>query len=293
MRNMHINTINKNTNNASIKPSILKIYIITDIHLRKGVDGNENLVDSGTKEGRTFYASHSKLRNFVDIANSEKPDLILYLGDFCDSPNDFEFFFNEINKITNTRKEFTIGNHDFDNMSYENLVQVFNLTEKEEVGKSKFNKSFAILKEDFSVRFLMLDVNFDLNENHQGTARGRINSSGLSWLESEINNSNENYIFICSHILPHLYDYPSNWVYFEESHAYELQNIINASGKKVYALGGHVHTPIIKEYKNLGNNFLGYGMPDCIETETGKFTVLTISKNNFNLFERELTYPYF
>lgn len=268
----------------------LKIYVITDNHLRLGVDGkpsDPNAIDGS----RYYYASNSKLRGFVDAVNTEKPNLALHLGDMVDSPADFTFFNEWWGKVT-VPKELTIGNHDFDDYNYEGIVQAVGYDTRPEIAYSKFNRSFRVESNGVSARIIMLDTNY-VGTEHANTGRGAIRSSSVfTWLETEINNATEDHILLCSHHGAHFYNYPIEWPYFVESHAYKIRDIVNNSGKKVVGLFGHHHAADITEFNNLGANFPGYRLPDSIYFENGHFTEITLTKSGLNMKIRDLRYPY-
>lgn len=291
MRKLYYNAIRKRDQTVPIPPTEIKISIMADTHLRAGVDGDPLAPNAGTSNARAHYASPSKLRGFVAETNTLKPDHVIHLGDMVDTPNDFPYFHQEWAKIT-TPKTVTVGNHDFDDFTYEELVSILGYDEKPELGGSKFNQSFKIEKDDLSVRIIMLDVNFSLTDTHINTARGALHSQSFGWLEQEITNATEDYILLFSHIGPHLLNYPSNWPYFEESHALQVQSIVANSGKTVHAFFGHAHNPNIVKLTNLGATFPGYRLPDTIETETGHYTVLTVTKETLVTEKNTLVYPY-
>lgn len=268
----------------------LSIYVLTDNHLRAGVDMHPTA--TGAINGsRYYYASASKLRGFVDAVNGEGADLALHLGDMVDTPADFPFFNAQWGSIS-VPKELMIGNHDFDDYTYEQLVTILGYDARPEVAFSKFNRSFAVQKDDVSVRVIMLDTNY-VGVDHANTGRGSIRSSSVyTWFENEINAATEDHIILCSHHGPHYYNFPLEWAYFTESHAMQLKTIVDNSGKKVHAIFGHHHERDITEYDNLGVNFPGYRLPDSIYFEQGQFTIIEATKTQLNFVVRDLDYPY-
>lgn len=275
------------------------IYILTDTHLRYGVDGNPLAPGAGTAAGRAYYASQSKVRNFIDIVKFDNPDYVTHLGDVCDGVGDYVFFQNQWAQL-DIPKSITIGNHDLDH-TYDELIDLFGYTGREEVAGSVFNESVRIEKGSMKVRYIILDTNFDSSNIHINTTQGRLNDQGLLYLQTELQSCTEQFCVIASHMLPHYIAYNS---YFNSDSAAAIKVVVdnallvNPNLKKVIWLAGHAHTPSIVTYNNLGAGLLGYRLPDSIEgrgspeVSISCIVLKIFEDNSYNFATYPLQYPY-
>src|SRR5690349_20195074 len=106
------------------------IHVLNDIHIKAGFDGNPSapgsIGDAGGDDKRYYYAAHNNLRQYVQIANAERPDLIVTNGDICDHPSDFALFTEIWGALDTTIPKFiTLGNHDCDDQTYAQIVNWF------------------------------------------------------------------------------------------------------------------------------------------------------------------------
>lgn len=269
-----------------------KVFLITDIHIKAGMDGNPS--DTGATNGtRYYYASPNNLRNFVTIANREKPDLVVCTGDLSDNPSNWELV-NEIwsGLNDNIPRVITPGNHDFDVQTFPDLLNLLRYKGKKEIGGSKFNQSFTLSHRGFNSKFIMLDTTFNSGDTHGNHYENvRAHTSSVNWLQSELVNSDSNQVFICTHVGPHLVDID----YFDSDQKEQIQTIVdNAVSSnpklKVTWMFGHHHVADIGKYMNLGSNNVGYLIPAVVLNEEGRFAELKISNDGFSLTKRNLPY---
>lgn len=279
---------------------IFRIGVITDTHFRAGVDENPSAPGSGNGGPRIYYASNSKMRDFVDKVGARSDlDFIVHLGDACDSPSDWPFFNTEWDKVT-LPKAFVIGNHDMDDLDYEELLEEVGYDGNVEYGGSKFNQHF-----DFDdVRIICLDSQYDENGDHTADSRSRISPAGIAWLGSMLLAA-DGHVLVFSHNIPHYRSYPSAMnPYFPDGIAADIQDIITSSLSSNVALrsvnwfGGHAHTAAPIAYANLGQ-CMGYRLPDSIEhwndneSSVNGMSVLNLHSNGvITIDSHTLDYPY-
>ena len=269
---------------------INKVFLLNDLHFKAGTDSNPNAsgaIGGGGEDMRYFYASPNNIRDFVKIANIEKPDLILLLGDMCDNPSDW-LLFNQIwSELDSEIKTFiTLGNHDFDNKSYTDLVSILSMTNEQTVAGSKFNRTFELGDN----LFVVIDTTFN-SENEHGShyVNVRMHDESVEWLKNIIINSTQKNIFICTHVGIQL----KNIQYFENQQAELIQSIIETNKKtfqEITWLYGHHHVVDTLKQTNTGTENVGYLLPANILWEQGRFTEVVVKQNNFNLNTRILKY---
>ncbi len=296
------------TNSPALKDftSSYRIFAITDTHLRFGVDKNPYLpgaVGTGSIATRIHYASNSRFRNFIDIVNKENPDFVMHIGDMCDLPSDWHFFTTEWNKVV-ALKGLTPGNHDLDDYGEDinRLVTLLGYHNEQELGGSKFNKSFAVNKD---LRIVILDSTYDSDNRHTPSSRSKVSTKGIGFLEKQLKYCTQKHIVVFSHNIPHYNSYPteSNPYYIKQG-SLDAQNAIDRSRtfnpnlQSINWFGGHAHTPSIVSYDSLGPNSIGYRLPDSIEVNENESinngcTVIEIKPNgDLELSSKSLKYPY-
>lgn len=267
-----------------------KIFLVNDMHFREGTDGNPLAEGATNGLDRYYYASPNLLRNFVEIVNNEKPDFVMALGDMCDIPSDWNLF----NKIWNSIDDLiprgvTIGNHDLDVQSFDDILTILRYDGKKENAGSKFNQTYVINKKGFAIRIIVIDATFnnsDLHGSHYDAVR--VHSDAVSWMGNILNTCKEDYVFICSHVGVHE-------SHFNPDQRTQIKNLVdgillNKPNLKVTWLFGHHHVLELTPYTNLGDRHLGYLLPALILNESGRFTELTISPNGYTLNKRDLVY---
>lgn len=287
-------------NRTILEPSlsVLKVAVITDTHLRFGVDGNPSapLAIGGN---RHHYASNSKLRNFIDNVSEGDYDVVVHGGDACDTPEDWDFFLDYWSRIEQPRI-FCVGNHDLDDYSYPDLLVKMGYDERPEIGGSKFNETFVIN----NTRVIVLDCQYDVNdpENHTSHYVSRASEVGITWLIETLTECEEENALIFSHNIPHYKDHGGYFpAVIASTISTKLHTAINKNQKlkKVSWFGGHAHTstPII--YRNLGA-CIGYRLPDSIEfwngtnsSVQGMSEITLYSKGEIEITSKALVYPYY
>ena len=256
------------TNRVNINPHTepvelaLEIAFITDTHLRYGVDSNPSAPESGESGNRKYYAANSKVRNFTDKLTGLE-DLIVHGGDACDTPSDWDWFMGEWNNLPEP-KIFCLGNHDLDDLTYQELAEKFGYTE--ELGGSFFNKSFALN----GIRILVLDCQYTQEDPpiHTSFYQTRATDEGVAWLKNELITMPEKVAVIFSHNSPHYFQTNS---YYKPADAYKVSDALNEVSvlnpllKNIPWFSGHAHIVEYQVLSNLSDKSTGYRMPDSIE----------------------------
>jgi predicted phosphodiesterase len=244
------------------------IYAITDIHIAT-IDG----IWTANKTERL-----RRMQSFVDIVNTDKPDLVMHLGDAVQSTVDWNSFMPLWNSIT-PQKLFIAGNHDFDDgETFNSIATKFGYTSRAAINGNKFNYSQVITLGNVKFLLLNLDTNTDYSWG------GKLDQARLDWIANQLNTTTCAFAVIFSHALPH--DYPS--AYFIESSAIALKNIvdnaflINPYLKKIQHIGGHKHpASTTMDTTTLGANYPGLSLKSNTDA-TGSYTKITIdAQNNF------------
>lgn len=271
----------------------LKIFIINDLHFRANTDGDPNSI-GGKQESnnRYYYASPNNLRDFVAKANAEKPDLILLLGDICDTPSDFDLFNDIWNEIDLTiRKEITIGNHDFDDLDYTQLSSVLGYNTKPFNAGSQFNQSFTVSSNNETANIILLDATFNTDDEHGSHYQDiRFHSDTIEWLRTVLMTDNKETFYIGTHVAPH-----QSGSYFNNAQMVQIGEMLNSvraqkPNIKTHWFFGHNHVMDVTPINNMGSPNPGYLLPATILLETGRFTELSIVKGNVSIIKRELSY---
>lgn len=284
-------TVKRHLLNSKKKTKEQKIFILNDLHFKAGVDGDPN-VDGATSGTRYYYASPPLLRNFVDIVNKENPDLVLLLGDVGDKPSDFPLFNQIWSGIdSNIKTAITIGNHDFDDHNYSDLVTTLNYDHKVELVDSKFNQVIELNVGGIQSKFIILDATYN-NSNEHGShyQNVRFHSDVIPWLESELLTGNSDRVFIGTHVSPH-----QRGTYFDEAQAIEIDNMLNRvqsikSELETVWLFGHQHLSNVVPYDNMGAKNMGYLSPAMILSEDGRFSELKLKSSSYEILKRDIKY---
>lgn len=245
---------------------LLKMAMITDTHFRAGVDGDP-AAPGAIGGSRMYYASNSKMRNFVELFSEGDYDLAIHGGDACDSPSDWPFFVDEWANIP-IPKVFLLGNHDMDD-GYESVIAATGYDERPVVAGSHFNETFVVN----DTRIIVLDCQYDVTDPsiHTNGSRSRPSAAGIDWLQTVLSSISEEIAVIFSHNIPHYFEYPSpSNPYFpvdvagKVAGAVSAAKAVNPTFKRAVWFGGHAHTVEHIAYNNIPH-CTGHRMPDSIE----------------------------
>jgi 3',5'-cyclic AMP phosphodiesterase CpdA len=226
----------------------LTIYWMTDLHIKDQVTGRPDHADAIYRE-RHYYASVDKLREAVDAANEERPDLFICTGDVVDGVQPLTSFLEHWNRI-GCFKEFIPGNHDLDN-GYFPVVKQLGYEGRAVVAGSNFNRSFRLAKGSVQARVILLDTYVGENGEHRyGSCLGTIEEDAFEWLEHELSECPEPLILLFAH----------NGIggpepYFDQSHVKRFIDMASRldtaeNRKTIVQLAGHHHvhpTAVVKE----------------------------------------------
>lgn len=263
-----------------------RIFVINDLHFRAGTDANPE-AEGAQIPNRHYYASPNNLRHFVEKVNEEKPDVALLLGDICDAPSDWALFQDIWSGIDpSVRTFFTLGNHDFDDHSFDELLSLLDNKEQPNIAGSPFNEVIELA----NTMIIVLDSTFDAaNEHGNHYLDVHLHSETVEWLETMLLQSKHNNIFLATHVGPHLV----NIDYFNAGQAEQLRRIVKqstTSNQQVQWLFGHHHTNEITKYTNLGERNIGYLLPAMIIEENGYYTEIIVDAEGSRLRQHFLDY---
>jgi len=181
------------------------VMLATDTHFKEGIDGDP-LADGAIVSTRYYYTSPELMRKFVTKVNELAPKLVVLLGDVCDMPPGLEIFSDIWGDINPAITKIVIpGNHDYEDTSYEDLTVAYGVDGNTEVGGSKFNQTIAL---STTHRVIAADTCFNSADEHSASELSiRMHSTCPAWIQSVLENTTENNVFIFCHTIPQLGDY--------------------------------------------------------------------------------------
>ena len=276
------------THKKDVGSLLSKVFVINDLHFRANTDGDPDS-DGAIHEGlnRYYYASPNLMRSFVDKVNEEKPDLVLALGDLCDQPSDWPLFNDIWNDIDPTIPKYvTIGNHDLDVETYEQLLPILGYDNEIENGGSKFNQTYKL---NDNHRIVMIDTTFDDNDDHGNHSTGvRMHSDCLPWLENILLNSEESNILIFQHVgVQRPFHYHEGQ---REEYRQMINNVLSIRPNlKIESFFGHHHVVEKETYATITGN-TGFLLPAMVMYEDGRFTELQVFTNKTDSVQWEIDY---
>lgn len=299
---VHFQKKNKNKND------FLEIYVFTDNHNIEGVSDNPYADKAVTRGGtRLHFQQNQKLNLFVQDVLQNKPDAVLGLGDFFDSPAPIKNFNINWNKIPEP-KGIVLGNHDYKLLgknnaesSYQKLSHELEFNERIINAGSKLNQSFYVNKGDIEVKVIMCDFSLEKDNSdsivHHGNVMGTIIPEQLVWIEEELLNARTNQVIFASHHGMH-YGY-----YFPDEYATALKNTLARVKKttpnlNIFGVFGHNHVYEPVRVENMLPEMLCYNASSVIERfknieetqHTTYYTVIKVFKNKYTVGKKPLTY---
>ena len=216
----------------SLGKPLLRFGMTTDSHYANREHG-------GT---RYYRESIEKMQAFIDVANSEKVDFIVHLGDFKDQDAvpDSERTLEYLKLLESTYGQFkgpkyhVLGNHDMDSISKGDF-----LAHVENTGISTERSYYSFERNGF--RFIVLDANFraDSTPYDRGNFDWKdtnIPTAEVNWLENELKVSDKPVIIFVHQLLEIVEEGP----YGIRNQA-EIRRLLESSGKVVTVFQGHIH----------------------------------------------------
>jgi predicted phosphodiesterase len=165
---------------AAKKPKVsasgqVKFCVFADIHYKPGVWGFPN-------------SKKEWLGKILERAKREKCDFVIHCGDMCHNPpevKDYIDYYNDFEIPT----YHTIGNHETDGCSYEDVLKTFRL----EKGNYFFDRNgfrFIVVDTNYFYRKSIKGfVHFGKGVKEEGDAWGRIPDEQYEWIEKTISDS--------------------------------------------------------------------------------------------------------
>ncbi len=251
----------------------LKFGWVTDIHYAQ----------AEVKWGRYYKESVSKLKEAVDLFNSEDLDFAIETGDFKDQfeppvEKDTLSFLKEIEgefSMFNGPRYHVLGNHDMDSLSKEQFMgEVKNTGIKDGSTYYYFDKK--------GIRFIVLDACFtsegkDYDHNNFHWTDTNISKEQLKWLQGVLESSEKP---VCVFVHQLLDDTGDMYVNNSE----EVRAVFEQSGKVFCVLQGHKHEGDV----NIVNDILYFTQKAIVDgsgEENNSYSIVTIKNNGEVLIE--------
>lgn len=252
------------------------VYFITDIHL------SDPLVPNLTDPPMMFDTVPRKFNSFIKQVNTDKPDVVIALGDLLQGINgSYETFMSYWNQITQP-KYLVPGNHDYTAYTQNNcaplspmefVAQKTGYSSNPINAGSRFNYTFSKTIKGISIRFVMVDTNIEPDGTFKQNQIGYFSQDLLSWLQSVMTCS-EKVIFICTHKGGSSIQ-SADWINLCNL----VSNIItNSPGTKVYYCYGHSHPNSFSE-KIISPGFKCINFPAFVDLSIGRYYKAYIGKN--------------
>lgn len=270
---------------------VLNIYWITDLHLNDHLTGKPEAEGSVYLE-RHYYAAMDKLKQTVDIANREGPDLLVCTGDMVDGEQSHASFMAEWSKV-NGPKELMIGNHDLHN-DYSSIVKELGYQDRPVIAGSPFNRSFPLHKGDTQARVLVLDAYVGSEGRHRTrSCVGTIEREAFEWLEREMFDCPEVTILLFAH---NGLGGPEKYFRQEDVEQFiELTDRLHASQprKSIIHLAGHHHVHPEAVIRKMSSSVTFVNGVASIVGPTSRINHLLIrSDGSFMIHYIDIGYPY-
>ena len=210
----------------TLENNVVKICLVTDIH-----HGENNY-------SRKYNNALPLIKKFNDFCDHHKPDYVIDLGDrINDSIYDKDFELESEVAAAFSQNKFKIfhinGNHDRDNLSFEDNSKIFNQKEESE---------FLELKE-FNLAIWRAEVKMENTNNFRGI---HIRDSDLKWLKNICENSKKP-LLIFSHVplsgrsqLGNVF-FENNEVLSKYTRTGEIRDILKQSMNATFCFSGHIH----------------------------------------------------
>jgi predicted phosphodiesterase len=247
----------------------VRFGIVTDIHY---ADKNP---PKGSK--RYYKQSLGKLRECIEVMNSEKVDFLIELGDFKDEgtpPNESETL-QYLKTIENEFQKFNganyhvLGNHDMDSISKKQFL--------DNISNEGFDKAEGYYSFDVgSLHFVVLDANFredgsDYSKGNYDWKDANIPPKQLGWLKNDLAVNDKPTIVFIHHQLDS--SAMENTVHCPKN-ADEVRQILENSGNVLGVFQGHNHAGYFSEI----NDIFYYTLKSVVEGKGSK-------NNNYAIVE--------
>jgi predicted phosphodiesterase len=254
---------------TSINKPQLRIGMVSDIHY----------ADADPSGTRFYREALPKVKEFIEMANRERLDFIIELGDLKDQdkvPNES----NTLRYLTDIEAVFqqfnghvyhVLGNHDMDSISKEQfLSHVVN------TGISASQSYYSFNKRGF--HFVVLDANFtkegkSYDHGNYVWTDAFIPPEQVDWLKNDLK-SNKLPVIVFIH---QMLDESLELIHCPKN-AGEIREILEESGKVICVFQGHVH----KENYNLINKIHYYSVNAVVDNkgmENNSYMIVDVFKD--------------
>jgi alkaline phosphatase len=254
--------------------------------LRLGLASDSHYAERLPKGTRFYKGTLNKMKEFVDVMNSESVDFVMHLGDFKDEDESKERLstLSYLKRIEQVYANFKgaryhcIGNHDVDSITkQEFLAHVVN---------SDITHQNSYYSYDCNgYHFVVLDANYDQFGKDHFYAEGadwqdtNIPEDQLKWLEHDLAFTSYPTIVFCHHPL---------FEFYRGGHKYHINNyksiqhLLESSNKVIAVFQGHVHEERIKTINGI-HYITQLGMVDFEGLENNSFSIVEIDKKQIRI----------
>jgi len=212
-------------------------------------------------EDKCYSDALLKMEEFVKTVNPLSCDFAIHLGDFKDEdlvPNEK----STLDYLKKMEREFSkfegprfhcLGNHDLDSITKEQFLEIAensNIASKSRIEPDSGHYSFDLK----SIRFIVLDANYDEAGNDHFFRKGGdwqkpfIPPKELDWLKNTLENSPHPCVLFIHHPL---YAYVKNGHSYHVVNHMEIRAVLEASGKAISVINGHMHEEMFHELNDI------------------------------------------
>lgn len=256
-----------------------------DKKLRFGLTTDSHYANRQPSGTRYYKQSLSKMKEFVDVMNSEKVDFVIHLGDFKDEDEnkraeDTLAYLTQIEQVYgqfNGPRFHCIGNHDVDSITKQQFLSVV-----ENTGVAKDSSYYTFESNGFLG--VVLDANFHKDGRDHFYAEGAnwqetfIPQKQLDWLDKTLSqNTGKPVLVFCHHPL---FEYQTSSVYHVGNYAAVQQILEKYNTLAVFQ--GHVHQEKYST-KNGINYITQLGMVDYEGLDNNSFAIVEVDDTSLTL----------
>ena len=255
--------------------------------IRFGIITDSHYADREPANNRYYREAISKMKEAIDVMNTEKIDFVIHLGDFKDQDDKqqkkdtlkyLKALEAEYAKF-NGPKYHCIGNHDVDSITKQQFLEN---TVNTNIPNNKSYYSFELN----GYHFVVLDANYNEDGSDQfykieGTdwQNPNIPEEEFLWLAKDLESTLLPTIIFNHHPL---YEYFRGEYRFHINQYKQMQQLLEGSKKVVAVFQGHVHEEDHKELNGI-HYITQLGMVDGSGLENNSFSIVTVDEKQIQI----------
>ncbi len=251
---------------AEDQPHQVRVGLVTDLHY----------ADKPTRGSRNYRDTLGKLAEAARRFNSDKPDLVVELGDFIDAADSVETeqdYLQQVSEVFSSiaaPKHYVLGNHCVDTLTKAEFLGG--------VGKRESFYSFDV----GGFHFFVLDACFRKDSQPYGRKNSQWNDANipaqeLDWLQSDLK-ANEKPVIVFAH------QRLDNGGAHEVKNAADVRKLLESSGRVRAVFQGHSHKndhqeiagihycTLVAMVEGAGPDSSGYSLMDVLADGTIRLT---------------------